>query len=95
MSTHQNAEIRHSGRVIRANVEVEAAVPVNGPSAGTAQWGGILRPPNNTGLERGELYTLVLPGCSPARIVITDEANPADGSVPFRGVGAVPLRLNS
>jgi len=90
MAVFKNAEIRHGGNVIRANVEVDGFVPITGPSAGTLQWSGTLRPPNNTGLIKGGTYTLILPGYSPTRIEVTDEANPIDGSVPFRGIGDMP-----
>lgn len=90
MAVLKNAEIRHGGNAIRANVEVDGFVPVTGPSAGKFLWSGTLRPPNNTGLIKGETYTLVLPGCPPARIEITEEANPVDGSVPFKGIGDMP-----
>lgn len=90
MAVFKNAEIRHGGNVIRANVEVDGFVPVTGPSAGKFQWSGVLRPPNNTGLIKGETYTLILPGYSPTKIEVTDEANPVDGSVPFTGIGDMP-----
>jgi hypothetical protein len=90
MAVHKNAEIRHGGDVIRANVEVDAFVPITGELAGKVQWSGVLRPPNNTGLVKGETYILILPGYSPAKIEVTDEANPVDGSVPFKGVGDMP-----
>lgn len=95
MVEHKNAQIRQAGRTIRANVEVDGYVPVAGPSAGQIQWHGVLRPPNNTGLEVDETYTLVLPGFSPAKIVITEEANPVDGSVAFKGVGSTPVGMGS
>ena len=95
MAEYNNAEIKRAGQVIRANVHVDSYVPVNGPSAGEVQWSGVLRPPNNTGLELGETYTLVLPGLSPAKILITDEANPVDGSVTFQGVGQLPAAVPS
>ena len=87
MAQYKNAEIRRASYVIRANVEVDGFVPSTGPSAGNLEWSGVFRPPNNTGLALGETYTLVIPGFSPARIVITGEANPVDGSVTFKGVG--------
>ena len=90
MAGFTNAEIRHGGNAIRANVEVDEFVPITGPSAGSVQWNGLLRPPNNTGLIKGEIYTLILPGYSPARIEITEEANPVDGSVAFKGIGDMP-----
>jgi hypothetical protein len=86
VAVYKNAEIRKAGDVIRANVEVDSFVPISGPSAGTVEWSGILRPPNNTGLIMDETYTLVLPGFSPAKITITGEANPVDGSVTFKGI---------
>jgi hypothetical protein len=95
MMQYKNAEIRQAGRTIRANVEVDASVPVTGPSAGKVEWDGVLWPPNNTGLELFETYTLVLPGFSPAKIVITEEANPVDGSVRFKGVGGMPASMHS
>jgi hypothetical protein len=91
MAVYKNAEIRRAGEVIRGDVEVDAFVPVTGSSAGKIQWSGVLRPPNNTGLARREIYTLVLPGNVAAKIQITDEANPVDGSVPFKGIGAPPV----
>lgn len=95
MVEHKNAQIRQAGRTIRANVEVHGYVPVMGPSAGEIQWSGVLRPPNNTGLEVDETYTLILPGFSSAKIVITEEANPVDGSVAFKGVGGIPVSTSS
>jgi hypothetical protein len=95
VAVFKNAEIRQAGNVIRANVEVDSFVPVSGPSAERFEWGGVLRPPNNTGLTRGETYTLVLPGHLPAKIRITDEANSVDGSVTFRGVGESPVSVPS
>jgi hypothetical protein len=95
MAVFKNAEIRHGGNVIRVNVEVDGFVPITGPAAGKYQWSGVLRPPNNTGLIRGETYTLILPDCSPARIEVTDEASPVDGSVPFKGIGDMPERKAS
>jgi hypothetical protein len=89
----KNAEIRQAGSVIRANVEVESFVPITRPSAGKAEWSGILRPPNNTGLALREAYMLLLPGFSPAKIEITGEANPEDGSVTFKGVGELPVAV--
>jgi hypothetical protein len=91
----KNAEIRQAGNVIRANVDVDSSVPITGPLAGKAEWRGVLRPPNNTGLALGEAYTLLLPGFSPAKIVITSEANPVDGSVTFKGVGELPVAVPS
>ncbi len=38
---------------------------------------------------------LVLPGFAPAKIVITGEADPEDGSVTFKGVGELPAALRS
>jgi hypothetical protein len=93
MAVFKNAEIRQGGNVIRVNVD--GFVPITGPSAGRYQWSGVLTPPNNTGLIRGETYTLILPDYSPARIEVTDEANPEDGSVPFRGIGDMPKRQPS
>lgn len=87
MVTFKNAELRHAGNVIRTNVEVDSYVPLTGPLAREAQWTGVLRPPNNTGLALGETYTLVLPDHSPVKIEITGEANPEDGSVTFKGIG--------
>jgi hypothetical protein len=90
---YNNAEIRQSGRVIRANVgvEVDSFVPVTGELAGVRVWSGVLRPPNNIGLVPGETYTLVIPGFLPTKIEITSEASAHDGSVPFRGVGSLPV----
>jgi len=88
-----NAEIRHGSRVVRANVELDSFIPITGLSAGEVEWSGVLRPPNNTGLAPGETYTLVLPNFSPARILITGEANPIDGSVSFQGVGQPPVGM--
>jgi hypothetical protein len=85
MALFKNTEIRRAGEVIRGDVEVDVSVPITGPSAGQIEWSGVLRPPNNTGLARGETYMLVLPGYVPAKIQITDEANAVDGSVPFKG----------
>jgi hypothetical protein len=90
MAVFKNTEIRQGGNVIRANVEVDGFVPVTGPAAGRFQWSGVLKPPNNTGLVNGETYTLILPGYPAAKIEVTDEANPIDGSVPFKGIGDVP-----
>ena len=87
---YQNAEIRHSGNVIRLNVELYTYVPCTGPDAATHVWSGVLRPPNNTGLALGEAYTLHIPGYSPSKIVITSEASPHDGSVTFKGIGELP-----
>jgi hypothetical protein len=95
MTVSKNAEIRQGGNVIRVNVEVDGFVAITGPSAGKYQWSGVLRPPNNIGLIRGETYTLILPDYSPARIEVTDEANPVDGSVPFRVIGDLPERKAS
>lgn len=95
MAVFDNAEIHQGRKVIRVNVDVDGFVPITGQSAGEYHWSGVLRPPNNTGLIRGETYTLVLPGYSPARIKVTDEANPVDGSVPFRGIGDMPKRRAS
>lgn len=95
MAVYKNAEIRRSGHVIRVNVEVDGFVPVTGPSAGKVEWGGVLRPPNNIGLALDESYTLVLPEFSPTKIQITSEANPVDGSVTFKGIGEVPVRVSS
>jgi len=91
----KNAEIRQAGNVIRANVEVDSSVPITGPEAGRVEWRGVLRPPNITGLALRETYTLVLPGFSPAKILITGEANPVDGSVTFEGVGEFPVAVPS
>ena len=91
MTTLKNAEIKQGGNVIRVNVEVQTAVAITGPSAGKSEWSGVLNPPNNTGLTLGEIYTLVLPGLQSAKIEITDEANSIDGSVPFKGIGVLPL----
>jgi len=95
MAVFRNAEIRQAGNVIRANVEVDSFVPSTGPSAGTVEWNGVIRPPNNTGLALGETYVLVLPGFSPAKIVITSEANSEDGTVTFKGVGESPVSVPS
>jgi hypothetical protein len=92
---YENAEIRRAGKVIRANVEVDSYVPITGPSAAKVVWSGVLRPPNNTGLLLGETYTLVLPDFGPAKIEITEEANPVDGSVSFRGIGELPASVAS
>jgi len=91
----KNAEIRQASNVIRANVEVDSFVPITGQSTGKDEWSGVLRPPNNTGLALGEAYTLLLPGFSPAKILITSEANPVDGSVTFKGVGELPVAVAS
>ena len=85
-----NAEIRQGNRAIRVNVAVDSSVPITGPNAGTVGWGGVLRPPNNTGLLVDESYMLILPGFLPATIVITEEANPIDGTVAFKGIGDLP-----
>lgn len=90
MAIYKDAEIRHGGIVIRVNVEVDGYVPVTGTAAGKFEWHGVLRPPNNTGLTPGEIYTLVLPGYLPAKIEICEEANPIDGSVSYKGVGEPP-----
>jgi len=95
MAVFKNAEIRQGDRVIRVNVEVDSSVPITGPSAGTVEWGGVLRPPNNTGLMFDESYVLILPGFAPAEIMITDEANPVDGSVTFKGLGDLPKAVQS
>ena len=87
---YTNAEIRQAGQVIRCNVELYANIPATGPEAAQVQWQGVLRPPNNTGLEIDERYTLALPDCSPVTIKIMSEANHVDGSVKFKGVGAPP-----
>ncbi len=88
MAVYENAEIRQGGNVIRVNVDLDASFPL---ATGSAEWRGTLQPPNNTGLALGESYTLVLPGFSPARILITSEANAVDGSVTFEGVGEMPV----
>jgi len=72
-------------------VEVDTYVPVTEPSSGKVGWSGLLQPPNNIGLALGETYTLILPGLSPAKIVITSEANPVDGSVTFEGLSEFPM----
>lgn len=95
MEHFKNAEIRQAGNVIRANVEVDSFVPITAQSPGNVEWLGVLRPPNNTGLALGEAYMLVLPGFAPAKIVITGEADPEDGSVTFKGVGELPVALRS
>jgi hypothetical protein len=90
MAYYRNAEIRQGSRTIRVNVDVDGFMPVTGPLAGKFQWGGVLRPPNNTGLEPNETYLLLIPGFSAAKIVITEEPNPVDGSVAFTGIGDMP-----
>jgi hypothetical protein len=90
MAIYENAEIRHGGIAIRVNVEVDAEVPITGSAAGNVEWHGVLRPPNNTGLNSRETYTLVLPGFLPAKIEIYEEASPIDGSVSYKGVGEPP-----
>ena len=95
MATFKNAEIRQAGHIVRANVEgeVDSFVPLTGPSV--TEWSGVLRPPNNTGLAVGETYFLQIPGHSPAKIEITGEANPVDGSVTFKGLGQLPASAKS
>lgn len=95
MAVYKNAEIRLGGHLIRVNVEVDSSVPITGPAAGTVEWGGVLRPPNNTGLVPGEIYLLVIPALSPAKIEITSEANAADGSVTFKGIGDFPANART
>lgn len=91
MALFQNAQIRQGGNTIRVNVLVDAYVPM---TTGRLEWFGELRPPNNTGLALGESYTLVLPGYSPAKILITSDANAVDGSVTFKGVGNMPQEVS-
>ena len=95
MASYKHAEIRRGSRRVRADVtvdvDIDSYMPVTGPEAGVAQWSGVLRPPNNIGLTRGEVYSLLLPGHSPAKIRILDDANPIDASVPFQGIGRMPF----
>jgi len=92
VALYKNAEIRKGGNTIRANVVVDTYVPL---TTASVEWGGTLHPPNNTGLALGESYTLVLPGFTPAKILITSEASPHDGIVSFKGVGAMPVGASS
>jgi hypothetical protein len=85
MDLFSNATIRHGRIVVRNEVDVELCHDSNDES-----WGGKLLPPNNIGLMYGETYTLMIPGCSAAKVTITSEANPNDGAVQFRGVGDYP-----
>ena len=94
MTHFTNARIMREGHAIRINVEVDYDESVS-ITNGEVQWSGWLQPPNNIGLEVGHAYTLVLPGFKPARILITEEANPVDGTVAFRGVGERPLAVPS
>lgn len=93
MARYQNAEIRKSGQTIRVNVivDIDGYVPITGPSAASYVWNGVLHPPNNTGLTLADVYQLMLPDFAPARIRITSEANPIDGTVSFEGLGEIPL----
>lgn len=93
MAVYKNAEIRAAGHVIRTNVDVDCSFSIIDPVAGV--WTGLLLPPNNTGLLLGESYLLVIPGLSPAKIAITSEANAADGSVTFKGIGELPAKARS
>lgn len=81
MAIFSEVDIGRGGRLVRTAVTVEVD---DGPP-----WGGLLRPPNNTGLTAGETYTISLPGHVPAAIRVTGEADQG-GSVPFLGVGAPP-----
>jgi len=89
MAVYENAEVRRGGSVVRKNVIIDSAyVALTAPE--TLEWSGRLLPPNNTGLVMGDTYQLLIPGCTPARILITGEADPNDSSIPFQGVGAAP-----
>lgn len=92
MAEYQNAEIRRGGDVVRVNVVVDVQVPL---ATGRAEWNGILRPPNNTGLINGEAYTLILPGFLPAKILVTSEAHAIDGAVQFQGIGDLTPRARA
>ena len=88
MALYRDAEIRKGGNRVRMNLMVDAYAYVR-MVTGRAEWEGTLHPPNNIGLTLSESYTLVLPGFSPAKILITSEANAIDGTVSFKGVGEI------
>ena len=93
MAVYNNAEIRQARKVIRANVEVQGFVPVTGPSAGSSSGAGFFGRQIIRDWCCGDTYTLILPDYPPAEIEITDEANPVDGSVAFKGIGEPPVKM--